>query len=234
MQVELLRHNEENENYLIKAKEIFNKKLREPLGCKRKISDFNIYKCLGKGAFGQVYLVKYKKDPTSYYAMKIIEKQHVINSKQLAHTQSELRLLNAMDSSFIIKLKEFFMDNVHLFLVLPYAEGGDMFTILRSQKRFEESLSKFYAAQVVLALEYMHYMGIVYRDLKPENLLITINGYIKITDLGFSKKIDDQRTYTLCGNVPFLFSLFFIEVHKNNSKFKNRETKSCTNKKKTG
>lgn len=200
MQEALLQHFEEVDVYLIKSRKIFEKKLCESLHTKRKICDFNIYKCLGKGAFGHVYLVKYKNVPNLFYALKIIEKKRIIELKQLDHTKSELELLHSIDSPFIIKMIEFFMDNVYIFFLIQYAECGDMFTILRAQKRFEESLSKFYAGQVVLALEYMHFMGIVYRDLKPENLLIAMNGYIKVTDLGFSKKIDKDRTYTLCGN----------------------------------
>ncbi|PSN49811.1 cAMP-dependent protein kinase catalytic subunit alpha [Blattella germanica] len=71
-------------------------------------------------------------------------------------------------------------------------------------KRFDENLSSFYAAQVILAIEYMHFLGLIYRDLKPENILIDKDGYLKITDLGFCKKIDKSRTYTLCGTPYYL------------------------------
>lgn len=81
---------------------------------------------------------------------------------------------------------------------------GEMFAHLRRMKRFDETLSKFYAAQIILALEYFHYNGVVHRDLKPENILITMDGYIKICDFGFCKKIDDNRTYTSCGTPDYL------------------------------
>lgn len=77
--------------------------------------------------------------------------------------------------------------------------AGEMTTHLSRLKRFEEKLSRFYGAQVILALQYLHHMGIIYRDLKPENVCINADGYIRICDFGFSKKIDDGRTYSFCG-----------------------------------
>lgn len=216
MQEELLQHQEENEKYLKLAKLKFNKGFVSPGVTERKLSELQLYKCIGKGAFGQVFLVKYcdqTQDRGGFYALKMLEKKRIIEGKQFENTKSELKILNTVDCAFIINLVEFFMDNVYLFFLLPYLECGDMFTALRSQKRFEESISKFYASQVILAFEYLHYMGIVYRDLKPENILIDINGYLKLADLGFCKKIDDQRTYTLCGNYSFyLIAKSFLNV----------------------
>lgn len=79
-----------------------------------------------------------------------------------------------------------------------------MTTHLNRLKKFDEKLSKFYAAQVILSLQYLHYMGIVYRDLKPENICINTDGYIKLCDFGFSKKVDDGRTYSFCGTPDYL------------------------------
>lgn len=87
---------------------------------------------------------------------------------------------------------------------MTFANGGDMFVHLREMKKFEETLARFYAVQVVLAFEYLHYMGVIYRDLKPENILLDLQGYLKVTDLGFCKKIDNTRTYTLCGTPEYL------------------------------
>lgn len=105
-------------------------------------------------------------------------------------------------------------------MVMPFICGGEMFYHLRAAKKFEEALCKFYASQVILAFDYIHFLGIVYRDLKPENILIDIDGYLKITDLGFCKKIDNQRTYTLCGkktifliNRNILNLIFKITLH---------------------
>lgn len=81
---------------------------------------------------------------------------------------------------------------------------GEMFYHLKKLKRFEENLSKFYAAQVIFAFEYLHYNGIVHRDLKPENILIGQDGYLQLCDFGFCKKIDQNRTYTLCGTPDYI------------------------------
>lgn len=90
-----------------------------------------------------------------------------------------------------------------MYMVLPFIHGGEMFTHLRRMGKFDESLAKFYAAQVALALEYLHHCSLIYRDLKPENILIQDSGYIRVTDFGFCKMIDN-RTWTLCGTPEYL------------------------------
>lgn len=87
---------------------------------------------------------------------------------------------------------------------MPFHNGGDMFRHLRTHVKYNEEQTQFYAAQVLLCLEYLHFLGIVYRDLKPENIMFESTGYIKVIDFGFAKRIDDGRTYTLCGNKPQL------------------------------
>uniref|UniRef100_A0A6P7GG51 cAMP-dependent protein kinase catalytic subunit 1-like n=1 Tax=Diabrotica virgifera virgifera TaxID=50390 RepID=A0A6P7GG51_DIAVI len=124
----------------------------------------------------------------------------------LSYPVSSCRSIN----TFILDLQYFFKNNVYIFIVMPFINGGEMFYHLRSTKKFDETLSKFYAAQVTLAFEYMHHMGVVYRDLKPENILIDSTGYLKITDLGFCKKIDSQRTYTLCGKSVISYYALFL------------------------
>lgn len=96
-----------------------------------------------------------------------------------------------------------FKDNSYVYMVLPFAQGGEMFTHLRRMGKFDESLAKFYAAQVALALEYLHHCSLIYRDLKPENILIQNSGYITVTDFGFCKMVDG-RTWTLCGTPEYL------------------------------
>lgn len=97
----------------------------------------------------------------------------------------------------------FFKDNSYIYMVLPFINGGEMFTHLRRMGKFDEGLARFYAAQVALALEYLHHCSLVYRDLKPENILIQNTGYIRVTDFGFCKMIDG-RTWTLCGTPEYL------------------------------
>lgn len=199
----LTKHFISYEQYLKRAKREFETKTNEDMKVSGTLEDFVLTKILGTGSFGKVALCKHKTGD-KFYAIKLMEKVNIIRTKQLAHTISEIRFLDALNFPFIIHMEYFFKNNVYVFLVMPYINGGEMFYHLRSAKKFEENLCKFYSAQVILAFEYIHYLGLVYRDLKPENILIDTEGYLKITDLGFCKKIDDHRTYTLCGelNLP--------------------------------
>ena len=96
-----------------------------------------------------------------------------------------------------------FQDNTNLYMLLEYVVGGELFSHLRRAGRFTNDMTRFYASEIVLAIEYLHSKNIVYRDLKPENLLLDHNGHIVLTDFGFAKRIDD-RTWTLCGTPEYL------------------------------
>lgn len=198
MDDKLVKHQTLFDTLLTRHRKELEEVLKKPLELQGRINDFDIIKTLGTGSFGRVLLVRHK-NANKNYAMKVMEKRNIVRTKQVAHTIAEIRMLRALNFEFIVHMDYFFKDNVYLYLVMPFISGGEMFTHLRKQKKFDESLCKFYGAQVVLAFEYMHKMGALYRDLKPENILIDKDGYIKLTDLGFCKKIDDQRTYTLCG-----------------------------------
>ncbi|XP_023029617.1 cAMP-dependent protein kinase catalytic subunit beta [Leptinotarsa decemlineata] len=200
----LQKHLTSFEMYLKKAKREFEARIKEELKENASLEDFKLMKTLGTGSFGRVVLCQYKDSVKKLLAMKIMEKVNIIRTKQLVHTISEIRFLDALKFPFVIQMEYFFKNNVYLFLVMPFINGGEMFYHLRSNKKFDENLCKFYTAQVILSFEYIHYLGIVYRDLKPENILIDDEGYLKITDLGFCKKIDNQRTYTLCGTPEYL------------------------------
>lgn len=191
-------------SFLDKAKldfeEKFNKKFQNPLNT--TLEDFDRLRTLGTGSFGRVVLVKNKKD-NLYYAMKILDKGKVVKLKQVEHTLYEKRILQSVHFPFLINLEFSFKDNSYIYFVMPFVLGGEMFSHLRKQGKFEETLCKFYAAQVILALQYLHHLDLVYRDLKPENILIDRTGYLKLTDFGFCKVVTG-RTWTLCGTPEYL------------------------------
>jgi len=188
--------------FLDKAKKEFEDKWKKNPTNTAGLDDFERIKTLGTGSFGRVMIVQHK--PTKeYYAMKILDKQKVVKLKQVEHTLNEKRILQAISFPFLVSLRFHFKDNSYLYMVLEYVPGGEMFSHLRKVGRFSEPHSRFYAAQIVLAFEYLHYLDLIYRDLKPENLLIDSQGYLKVTDFGFAKRVQG-RTWTLCGTPEYL------------------------------
>ncbi|CAM9103226.1 unnamed protein product [Discosporangium mesarthrocarpum] len=166
------------------------------------LNDFDVMATLGTGTFGRVRLVRHLDDER-YFALKISKKASIIRMKQVEHVKNEVSLLSMIEHPAIVNMYGYFMDDTRLFLVMEYVEGGELFSHLRSAVRFPDHQGKLYAAEIVLAFSYLHSLNIVYRDLKPENLLITRDGRIKVTDFGFAKVVED-RTWTLCGTPEYL------------------------------
>lgn len=188
--------------YLDQAKKDFEERWTNPESNTARLSQFERIQTLGTGSFGRVMLVQHK-DSQKYYAMKILDKIKVVKLKQVDHTLNEKKILQAIEFPFLVNLVYHFKDHSNLYMVLDYVSGGEMFSHLRKNGRFSEAHSRFYAAQIVLSFEYLHSLDLVYRDLKPENLLIDEEGYIKVTDFGFAKKVRG-RTWTLCGTPEYL------------------------------
>lgn len=169
---------------------------------KYSFTDFQILRTLGTGSFGRVHLVRSVHN-SRYYAIKVLKKVQIVKMKQVEHTNDERRMLKLVEHPFLIRMWGTFQDSRNLFMVMDYIEGGELFSLLRKSQRFPNPVAKFYAAEVTLALEYLHSHNIIYRDLKPENILLDKNGHIKITDFGFAKEVPDV-TWTLCGTPDYI------------------------------
>jgi protein kinase A len=169
---------------------------------KYTLTDFTIQRTLGTGSFGRVHLVQSKHNQR-FYAVKVLKKAQVVKMKQVEHTNDERRMLQQVKHPFLITLWGTFQDSKNLYMVMDFVEGGELFSLLRKSQRFPNPVAKFYAAEVTLALDYLHSHNIIYRDLKPENLLLDRHGHLKITDFGFAKEVPDI-TWTLCGTPDYL------------------------------
>lgn len=170
------------------------------------VDDFKLLKVIGKGAFGKVMLVKRKDEDSTPYAMKVLKKAFLVAKNQVEHTKSERRILRDIDHPFVVRLRYAFQSEDKLYLIMDYYNGGSLFFHLRKARRFRESHARFYAAQLVLAMEHLHQCNIAYRDLKLENILMDDQGYIALTDFGLSKEDVDvpNGAKTFCGTAEYI------------------------------
>lgn len=193
------------------------------------VEDFELLKIIGKGAFGQVRLVK-RKDTGEVLAMKTMIKTGMVLKNQVAHVRAERNILalhsdtviehdtsnddnknsnnvNARGGDpfgqWIVQLNCSFQDRHNLYLVMEFMPGGDLMGMLIEKDTFSEAATRFYAGEAILAIEAVHSLGYIHRDIKPDNFLLDARGHIKLTDLGLCKKVDSVNLPGMDGNGAF-------------------------------
>ena len=169
------------------------------------LNDFKILKVLGRGTFGKVCLVQYKLTK-EYYAMKIMKKDVLIEHNQIKSILLEKKILQNLNYKFLVGMEFCFQTQERIYFVMNFIRGGELFQHLYKCKYFSEEKAKFYAAIIGLALEYLHNHGIVYRDIKPDNILIDEDGYVKLADFGMAKFLkNEEKAFSFCGT-PYYFA----------------------------
>ncbi|KAM7376189.1 hypothetical protein PAMP_005933 [Pampus punctatissimus] len=162
-----------------------------------------------KNAYGKVFLVRKVSghDTGKLYAMKVLKKATIVQKAKTAeHTRTERQVLEHIrQSPFLVTLHYAFQTDTKLHLILDYVNGGELFTHLVQMVRFKEQEVALYSGEIVLALEHLHKLGIVYRDLKLENILLDSSGHIVLTDFGLSKEFDQiERAFSVCGTIEYM------------------------------
>ncbi|GMH13814.1 hypothetical protein Nepgr_015655 [Nepenthes gracilis] len=160
------------------------------------IDDFEQLTIIGKGAFGEVRLCR-AKSTGEIFAMKKLRKLEMISRGQVEHVRSERNLLANVDSRCIVKLFYSFQDADFLYLIMEYLPGGDMMTLLMKEDVLSEDVARFYIAESILAIHYIHQHNYVHRDIKPDNLILDKDGHLKLSDFGLCKPLGDTYSSIL-------------------------------------
>jgi len=171
-----------------KPEEKLEEKEEKPSIYSEKVSveDYEKLKLIGRGAFGEVYLVK-KKETGDIFALKQLRKSSVIKQDQAAHARAERDIMaeaEALDNEWVVTLYCSFQDAIYLYLLMEYLPGGDLLSLMIKHETFNEDQVRFFLAEIVLAVESVHKLGYVHRDIKPDNVLIGADGHIKLSDFG--------------------------------------------------
>ncbi|XP_031756490.1 serine/threonine-protein kinase N1 [Xenopus tropicalis] len=178
------------------------------------LGNFNLGPVLGEGAFGKVFLAEHK-NTKELCAIKALKKEDILKRGNLDSVFKEKEILQRVSSAehpFLVSMHGTFQTESHLFCVMEYLPGGDMYEIVTSVE-LQEPEVMFYTACVVLGLEALHHLGIVHRDIKLENLLLDRDGYLKIVDFGLSKDRFgySDRTNTMCGTKAYIAPEIFLK-----------------------
>eukprot|EP01129_Flabellula_baltica_P011194 TRINITY_DN4848_c0_g1_i1.p1 TRINITY_DN4848_c0_g1~~TRINITY_DN4848_c0_g1_i1.p1 ORF type:complete len:795 (+),score=169.87 TRINITY_DN4848_c0_g1_i1:16-2400(+) len=191
-----------------------NKKRRKDIS----LADFDLLKVIGRGAFGKVLLVRMISNGKIFAMKSILKKSLVNHKKEIEHTLAERAVMMRLDHPFLMKLYYTFQTPDKLLYVMDYVNGGELFFHLENETCFSIERSRFYIAELSSALQYLHNNGIIYRDIKTENILLDRDGHIVLTDFGLSKELDrDDRTGTLCGTPVYLPPEMLLKQEYNKS-----------------
>ena len=170
------------------------------------LEDFELIKVIGRGSYAKVFLVEYRKT-RKCYAMKVIKKSMVNDDEDIDWVQTEKHVFEqATNHPFLVGLHSCFQTESRLFFVIEYLCGGDLMYHMQRKRKLPEDHARFYSAEIVLALDYLHSKGIIYRDLKLDNVLLDIEGHIKLTDYGMCKEglKKGEQTSTFCGTPNYI------------------------------
>ena len=167
-----------------------------------KLNDYEIGDAIKITSLGRVKTVKSKRT-SELSALKILVKSQIIKCKQSSHILNELKILPTISHPSIVSFLGSTDDEKYLYFLFEFISGGDLFNLLKAENKFSLDKAQFFAGQIIFVFEYLHSKNIIYRNLKPENILINKNGYIKISDFELAKTIED-RTYTMCGTPGYM------------------------------
>ncbi|KAA8533840.1 hypothetical protein F0562_031357 [Nyssa sinensis] len=179
------------------------------------IEDFEIIKPISRGAFGRVFLAR-KRATGDLFAIKVLKKDDMIRKNAVESILAERNILISVRNPFVVRFFYSFTCRENLYLVMEYLNGGDLYSLLRNLGCFDEDMARVYIAELVLALEYLHSLNVIHRDLKPDNLLIGPDGHIKLTDFGLSKVGLINSTEDLSGP-PVSSTAFFRDDELKNA-----------------
>jgi serine/threonine protein kinase len=171
-----------------------------------RLDSFKMIKVIGKGSFGKVFLVK-EHQTGEMFALKVLRKDNIIKRNQVEHTKTERSVLGYCKHPFIVSMNMAFQSKDKLYFVLDYCAGGELFFHLGKLGKFPEPRARFYAAEIILAISYVHSLDIIYRDLKPENVLLDARGHVRLTDFGLSKEgisKSSSGANSFCGTPEYL------------------------------
>uniref|UniRef100_A0A8C5X9D7 protein kinase C n=1 Tax=Malurus cyaneus samueli TaxID=2593467 RepID=A0A8C5X9D7_9PASS len=170
------------------------------------LQDFDLIRVIGRGSYAKVLLVRLKKND-QIYAMKVVKKELVHDDEDIDWVQTEKHVFEQASSNpFLVGLHSCFQTTSRLFLVIEYVNGGDLMFHMQRQRKLPEEHARFYAAEICIALNFLHERGIIYRDLKLDNVLLDAEGHIKLTDYGMCKEGlgPGDTTSTFCGTPNYI------------------------------